>query len=132
MSTKELAVQSLQQMHAPEDVNEEVYIGNLAIFVSWNVIIIIINVDEYLFQRKFVRLSEDDKSASYHTFRQWLGTTSITEEQWAIILEEDEAFDYLNLGVGSDEVQQGDRHEQPEPQLGAQEEVYTAEFKGGD
>ena len=79
-------------------------------------------------QRKFSRLSEDDKSATYQVFRQWLGSTSITEEEWATILEEDEAFDYLNLGVGREgasEMHVG---------VGAEEEVQTEdiwEFDGG-
>ena len=54
-----------------------------------------------LVQRKFVRLSDDDKNATYHVFRQWLGKDrTITEDEWLAIMEEDKTFDYANLGVG--------------------------------
>ena len=56
------------------------------------------------FQRKFVRLSDNDKTATYQVFRQWLGDRRhITEEEWKNIIEEDEAFDYASRGVGRDE-----------------------------
>ena len=54
------------------------------------------------FQRKFVRLSTNDKEASYSTFRDWLGSTMVSEEMWSDVMDEDDCFDYTNKGVGRD------------------------------
>lgn len=54
----------------------------------------------YTLQRKFVRLSLDDREATYTTFRTWVGSPSISEEQWAPLMGEDESFDYASKGVG--------------------------------
>ena len=78
-------------------------------------------------QRKFVRLSEDDRSATHTVFRQWLGSASISEEDWSSIMDEDEAFDYLSLGVG----QVASNEDQSGPALGAEQEVET-EIAEGD
>lgn len=51
-----------------------------------------------------MRLSDDDKSATYQVFRQWLGKDrTISEEEWVTIMEEDESFDYATLGVGREQ-----------------------------
>ena len=51
-----------------------------------------------------LRLSEDAKTATYQVFGQWLGPARvISEEDRKTLLEEDEAFDYRNHGVGSEE-----------------------------
>ena len=52
------------------------------------------------FQRKFVRLCKDDKEANHSTFRTWLGSSSIEEDRWSAIMEEDECFDYATNGMG--------------------------------
>ena len=98
MSTWDLAVH-MCQMHAPEIV-QEVCVCHLALFVSSARISLIVVV--FLFkQRKFVRLSGDDKTATYNVFRQWMGKDRInSEEEWVSIMEEDDAFDYVHLGVG--------------------------------
>ena len=58
-----------------------------------------------------MRLSEDDKNATYQVFRQWLGPDGvISEEDWKTLMEEDEAFDYENRGVGREE----ENNRQPE------------------
>ena len=55
-------------------------------------------------QRKFVRLSGDDNTATYNVFRQWMGKDRInSEEEWVSTMEEDVAFDYAHLGVGRQE-----------------------------
>ena len=64
--------------------------------------VLVLSMDINL-QRKFVRLSDDDKSATYQVFRKWLGSTSINDENWSAIVDEDEAFDYYNLGVGRED-----------------------------
>ena len=90
-------------MVAPDDVDEEMYIRHLALFVSWVLpIILTINSCSPLFlQRKFARLSENDKTATCQVFRQWLG--EVSEEEWKILMDEDQAFDYANRGVGREE-----------------------------
>ena len=37
---------------------------------------------------------------NYATFRAWLDGSMIDEDQWSIVMAEDEDFDYSNLGVG--------------------------------
>ena len=86
-------------MVAPDDVDEEMYIRHLALFVSWVLpIILTINSCSPLFlQRKFARLSENSKTATCQVFRQWLGEDRIiSEEEWKILMDEDQAFDYAN------------------------------------
>lgn len=51
-----------------------------------------------------MRLTKSDKEATYMTFRQWLGAASISEDMWSTVVEEDENFDYQNVGVGRDVV----------------------------
>ena len=58
----------------------------------------------FILQRKFTRLSENDKTATCQVFRQWLGEDRIiSEEEWKILMDEDQAFDYANRGVGREE-----------------------------
>ena len=54
------------------------------------------------FQRKLVRLSMNNKEASYATFRDLLGSATIEEDMWSKIKEEDECFDYADKGDGRD------------------------------
>ena len=50
-----------------------------------------------------MRLSEDDRTATYQVFRQWLGKDrTVSEEEWVTIME-DEAFDHATLGVGREQ-----------------------------
>ena len=48
-------------------------------------------------------------------FRQRLGAdTVISEEEWKMLLDEDEAFDYANCGVGREELTTETCHERIE------------------
>lgn len=62
---------------------------------------------------------------NYATFREWLDGSDIDEDQWGIIMEEDEDFDYSNLGVG----RTGDT---PLPQREVQVYTSSAASNGGD
>ena len=37
---------------------------------------------------------------NYPTFRGWLDSSVIDDDQWGVITAEDEEFDYSNAGVG--------------------------------
>ena len=51
-----------------------------------------------------MRLSDDEKTATYQVFRQWLGPDRvISEEDWKTLMEEDEVFDYGNHGLGCED-----------------------------
>ena len=51
------------------------------------------------------------------TFRTWLGSSSISEDMWITIMEEDEHFDYTTKGVGREVASEvevySDDHQQP-------------------
>ena len=74
--------------------------------------------------------------ATYHVFRQWLGSTVITDEEWEGTLEEDSTFDYQSRGIGREKIQTaiGDDQLQElggvmEPELGVEEEVLTGSIE---
>ena len=47
-----------------------------------------------------MRLSMNDKEATYAMFREWIGEMNIQEETWKDLIEEDESFDYESKSVG--------------------------------
>ena len=53
--------------------------GNICEFLYIMYGVLVLSMDINL-QRKFVRLSDDDRSATYQVFRKWLGSTSINDE----------------------------------------------------
>ena len=92
--------------------------------------VLVLSMDINL-QRKFVRLSDDDKSATYQVFRKWLGSTSINDENWSEIVDEDEAFDYCNLGVGREDSGSNEGSHEVLP-VGAEEEVESEQWDDGN
>ena len=47
-----------------------------------------------------MRLSMNDKEATYAMFREWIGEVNIQEETWQDLIEADKSFDYESKGVG--------------------------------
>ena len=48
-----------------------------------------------------MRLSMNNKEATYAMFREWIGEVNFQEETWKYLIEEDEeSFDYESKSVG--------------------------------
>ena len=70
------------------------------------------------FQRKFVRACDTRSDATYKTFREWLDGATPTEDEWKVVMDEDQLYNYNNT-------------EEALPNIDSEVDVYTSSGGSG-
>ena len=104
MPTMDLARNTIQSMggatHELADVNT--YCRHLAHFVMIALCFSQYNNFFFFLQRLFIRHCDDDKQANHGEYRHWVQQyySSMDEEQWDTVMQDDAAYNYALHGHG--------------------------------